>query len=250
MNHKTAISRFVGLVVLLVAAMSLIACSAQSQAAVPGSSVPAEGSAITVIGEGTAYGEPDMAHVNVGVETFAESVSDATSQNEAIVQQMMATLTEMGISAEDIQTSNYNLWAEQRYSEEGPVGIVGYRVNNNVTVTIRDINMVGDVLGAVTEAGANSIHGVSFSVADPAALEAEARESAIADARAQAASLAELNGLSLGDVKLVSEVIGYSNIPPMGGGGMAMDMAESAVPSISPGQLTYNVQVQVTYSAE
>ncbi len=250
MNHKTAISRFVGLVVLLVAAMSLIACSPQSQAAAPGSSVPAEGSAITVVGEGIAYGEPDMAYVTVGVETFAETVSDATSQNEAVVQQIMTTLTGMGIAAEDIQTSNYNLWAEQRYSEEGPTGIVGYRVNNNVTVTIRDINMVGDVLGAVTEAGANSIHGVTFSVADPAALEADARESAIADARAQAASLAELNGLTLGDVKIVSEVIGQSSIPPMGGGGMAMDVAMESAPSISPGQLTYNVRVQVTYSAE
>ena len=54
-------------------------------------------------------------------------------------------------------------------------GIAGYRVSNQVNVKIRDIALVGDVLAAVTEAGANSIYGVNFSVADPAALEAEAR---------------------------------------------------------------------------
>jgi uncharacterized protein YggE len=158
----------------------------------------------------------------------------------------MTALEEEGIAADDIQTSNYGIWAEQRYGENGPEGIVGYRVTNQVSVTIRDIENVGTVIAAATEAGANNVHGVSFSVADPAALETEARAEAIADAHARAASLADLNDVELGEVVAVSEVIGRP-VPLEGFGGARMAQAEAA-PSISPGELTYNVEVQVTFA--
>jgi len=99
----------------------------------------------------------------------------------------------------------------------------------------------------VTEAGANAIYGVNFSVADPAALEAEARAQAMQDAAERAASLAELGNVTLGGVTVISEIVGQPVMPlGMGGGGYAMEQAASA-PGISPGQLSYQVQVQVTY---
>jgi len=162
----------------------------------------------------------------------------------------MAALTAAGIADEDIQTTNYSLYAEQIYGDKGPEGIAGYRISNQVNVKIRDISRVGDVLGAVTEAGANAIYGVNFSVADPAALEAEARAQAMEDAAKRAASLAELGNVTLGDVKVISEVVGQPVMPlGMGGGGFAMEQAASA-PGISPGQLSYQVQVQVTYNIQ
>ena len=160
----------------------------------------------------------------------------------------MAALTAAGIAAEDIQTTNYSLYAEQTYGENGPTGIAGYRVSNQVNVKIRDIALISDVLAAVTEAGANAIYGVNFSVADPAALEAEARALAMQDAANRAASLAELGSVSLGEVVVISEVVGAPVMPY--GGGYAMEQAASAAPGISPGQLSYQVQVQVTYSIQ
>jgi uncharacterized protein len=202
---------------------------------------------ITVVGQGEAFGAPDKATIQVGVETFAPAVSEATSQNEATIARIMTALTNLNIPAEDIQTTNYSLWAEQIYGERGPEGIAGYRVNNQVNVTMRDINQVSAVLAGVMDAGANTIYGIQFSVADPAGLEEEARAAAMADANARATSLAELAGVQLGNVKIVSEVIGQPIMPYGLGGGMAMaEMA--AAPSISPGQLSYNVQVQVTYA--
>jgi len=65
-----------------------------------------------------------------------------------------------------------------------------------INVTIRDINQIGEILAAVTEAGANNIYGVNFTVSDPAALEAEARAEAMADARSRAESLAKLSGVN------------------------------------------------------
>jgi uncharacterized protein YggE len=209
------------------------------------------GGAITVIGRGEAFGQPDQANVSVGVEIFAETVEEATNENQAILDRIIEALQEEGIASEDIQTSNYSLWAEQRHNEEGFQGITGYRVSNQVNVTVRDINSLGAVLAAVTEAGANSIHGVHFSVSDPAALEAKARALAMEDARARAEELSGLAGLELGAAKLISEIIGQPPIMPMRAGA-DFAIAESAIPEpgISPGQLGFQAQVQVTFNAE
>lgn len=231
----------------------LIACNPAANGIIAANSataaqVPLSNGGITVVGQGEAYGTPDQAEVQVGVETFAPTVSEATTKNEATLQQIMGALAAQGIAPEDIQTTNYSLWAEQIYGENGPEGIAGYHVSNQVNVTIHDVNKVSDVLGAVTEAGANSIYGISFSVADPAALEEEARADAMADARVVAGSLAELAGVQLGDIIMISEVIGQP-VAPMGGGMARMDMAASG-PGISPGELSYQLQVQVTFGIQ
>lgn len=240
--------RFVGILALLALTALLAACGGP---ATPATAVESAAGGITVIGQGEAYGQPDQAQVQAGVEIFAETVSEATSQNEAVIAQIIAALGQMGINAEDIQTTNYSLWAEQIYGDRGPEGIAGYRVTNMVNVTIRDIDTVGEVLAAVTDAGANSIYGINFTVADPAALEDEARAAAMADARKRAESLAELGGVSLGDVQIISEVIGQPAPMPMGFGGADFAVMESAVaPSISPGELSYQVQIQVTFDIQ
>lgn len=230
------------LALLLVALLGACAPAARQPAAAPAGEA---GRGITVVGRGEALGRPDQAEVQIGVETFAETVAQATGENETTVASLMTALEAEGIDPADIQTSNYGIWAEQRYGENGPEGIVGYRVTNQVSVIIRDVEKVGAVIGAATEAGANNVHGVSFSVADPAALEAEARAEAIADAHARAASLADLNDVELGEVVTVSEVIGRP-VTVEGFGGARAVQAEAA-PGISPGQLTYNVEVQVTF---
>lgn len=246
-NKKSVIAVFL----VLVVAMALAACGGAlpTQANTAAAQQTTNVGGITVIGQGTAYGQPDQATVIVGVDSFAPTVQEATTQNQTTLDNVMAALDAAGIVAEDIQTTNYSLYAEQIYGEKGPEGIAGYRVSNQVNVKIRDIAVVGDVLAAVTEAGANAIYGVNFSVADPAALEAEARAAAVADARKRAESLAELGGVALGDVVVISEVVGTPVMPLGMGGGVAMEQAASA-PGISPGQLSYQVQVQVTYGIQ
>ena len=237
---------------IAIMALALVACNAAqaggtaAPAAQSGSTVSAGG--VTVVGQGTAYGQPDQATVVVGVDSFAATVGEATAQNQTTLDNVMAALAAAGIANEDIQTTNYSLYAEQTYGENGPTGIAGYRVSNQVNVKIRDIALVGDVLAAVTEAGANAIYGVNFSVADPAALEAEARALAMQDAANRAASLAELGSVTLGKITVISEVVGTPVMPY--GGGYALEQAASAVPGISPGQLSYQVQVQVTYGIQ
>lgn len=233
---------------LLALASLVIGCAPVSAGSsdVVDTSQPEQMASIKVVGSGEALGQPDEAQVTVGVETFAPKVNDATADNEATIEAILTALKEAGITSDDIQTSNYSLWAEQKYGDNGPEGIAGYRVANQVMVVIRDIDKVGEVLAAAIAAGANSIYGVQFSVADPASLEAEAREKALEDARQRAESLARLSDLTLGDIRAIDEAFNQFPGPaPMGGGygGGAMDSSTN----ISPGQLSYQSQVQVTF---
>jgi uncharacterized protein YggE len=127
---------------------------------------------------------------------------------------------------------------------------VRYRVSNNVQVTIRDLDNVGTILDAAVEAGANNIFGVDFALDDPSVVESEARQKAVEDARAKAEELATLNGVTLGDVVSVSEVVG------LGGGYYMGNFSEQAMmrmgggggAPIAPGELELTMQLQVIYA--
>jgi uncharacterized protein len=224
---------------ILATAMTLAACTDQHNTF-------AETRSITVTGEGEASGAPDQASVSAGVQILAETVIEATRENESIIGKIMEALDEQGIPSEKIQTSNYSIWAEQNYQEPGQNRISGYRVSNVVTVKIDDIDKVGDVLAAVVNAGANSIHGIQFGVKDTKALEQQAREAAMADARARAESLARLAGVQLGEVLSISTSYGAG--PPRPMMSRSYDMAEAAAPSISPGQQSLSVQIHATFA--
>jgi uncharacterized protein YggE len=85
------------------------------------------------------------------------------------------------------------------------------------------------------------VHGLSFTVSDESLWQGQAREKAMADARARAAELASLAGVNLGQVVSVSEVIG--GLP------MAMFKGVESTP-IAPGELEMGTQVQVTFAIE
>lgn len=210
---------------------------------------PVTARTITVVGEGVVNIEPDVARTNIGVEVLRPTVEDAAAENAAIVEALLATLTELGIPGEDIQTSGFNVFAE-RYGAGGPVSEeeVQYRVSNSVTVIIRDLDQVGAVLDAAIKAGANNIYGVEFLLDDATAARSEARELAVENARATAEELAMLNGVQVGKILAISEVVGgaggfYNNsISSFQVGTVSADRTP-----IQPGQLRLTMQLQLTY---
>jgi uncharacterized protein YggE len=206
---------------------------------------------ITVVGQGSARIEPDIARVSIGVETSAETVAEAVTENEVKMESILAALVELGIKEEDIQTMHYSIQIE-RYPEPRVVSAEPeeakptYRVSNMANVTIRDLDMVGDVLDSVVEAGANNIWGVSFSVDDPEAAQAEARANAIENAGTRAADLATLSGVELGPVMSISEIVGGGPTPM----GLGVERAMAGAGPISPGEVEVNYQIQVVYFIE
>jgi hypothetical protein len=225
-------------------AIGLVSCSDRQ-----GSFV--ESRSISVTGEGEASGPPDQAEVSAGVQILADTVIEATRQNQSVIERIMAALEEQGIPQEKIQTSNYSIWAEQNYPDPRDPrqqnGISGYRVSNIVSVSIDNIEKIGEVLAAVTNAGANTIHGIQFGVRDTAALEQKAREAAMTDARARAEALAKLAGVQLGEVMSISTSL--SGGPPRPMMARSFEMADTAAaPGISPGQQRFSVQIHATFA--
>lgn len=206
---------------------------------------PEERNAISVTGEGRIYADPDMAQIVIGVESRAPTAKEAASKNSGDMSEVMAVLKEMGIAEEDIQTVDYSIRAEMYYPEKEEPKVIGYVVTNAVQVKVRDLNLVGDLLDRVTEAGANNIYGITFTIEDPRPFQEQAREKAVADARKKAQQLADLADIRLGDLLSISEYIMGGPVyveraapsEGIGGGG----------PSISPGQLEIVVQVGMSY---
>ena len=94
--------------------------------------------------------------------------------------------------------------------------------------------------------GANTINGVSFSVADPSKLYDEARKAAFADAKAKAQLYAEVAGEELGDIRNINESQGMSQPPQPYMMKAVADSAGASVP-IEGGELSYSINVQVTW---
>jgi uncharacterized protein YggE len=205
---------------------------------------------ISVTGVGEAFGRPDIATVQVGVSVTDPDVGDAVAESNARMEAITAALVEMGVAAGDIQSTNFSVWPEDRYDPQTgqATGERVYHVDSTVIAKIRDIDRAGEAIEVALDAGANNVYGLGFSIDDTAALEAEARELAIADAHERAQQLAEQFGVSLGEVVTINEAAygpptTYS--PAVGG----MGGAEGA-PPISEGTLALNVTVNVTYAIE
>jgi|JRYE01.1.fsa_nt_gb uncharacterized protein YggE len=226
--------------VLLVAFNWLVA--ARAQAPVPA----ATQAVVSVAGTGVAYGSPDMAVIEVGVSVFGADVRTALSEADASMSAVRDAILAAGIAAEDIRTTSLNVWRDERTNPEGEVVIDRYQVSHSYQVQVRDVDTVGEVLAAAVDAGANSIGGISFTIADHAALATEARALAMADARAKAEQLADLAGVTLGAVTAITE----AGASQPNGYPMAARFEMSAMSSVEGGQLAVTVTVTLTYAID
>jgi uncharacterized protein YggE len=233
----------VGLVLLAVVLVLQLVVVAGPAA--PGSVTEPTG--ITVMAQGKATGKPDLAMITVGVETRNAEARAAAEENDDRMADVMAAILELGVAEEDIQTVDYSVRAEIDWDDDER-RVIGYVVSNSVMLKLREVDKAGDVLDAVTAAGANNIYGIQFTFDDPAVLREEARAEAMAQARDKAEALAQLAGVGLGKPRYINE--SFMESPPyylepmyaaaergMGGG---------AAP-VQPGQLEVAVQVQITF---
>ncbi len=228
------------LTILLLASLVLSGCSALTGA-------PER--TLTVTGNGTATVSPDVASVTLGIQTRHDLVAQAVTQNNAVAVRIMDAARGVGVTDADMRTAYFSVYSQPKYDEFGsPTGEVSYFVDNSLEVRLRDVTKLSDLLQTAVNAGANSIYGINFSVADTKAAEDQARDEAIGDARGRADELAALAGVSLG--KIVSVTTGAYGYPAqpyypaygVGGGGDA--------PPTQAGSLEVSVQVTVVYEVQ
>ncbi len=200
---------------------------------------------ISVNGVGAVSAAPDVAYVQLGVETINADPAAAVKESTDKMAAVMAALAAQGIPAEAIQTVSYDMTLEQVPNQDGqPSGEIRYHVGNIVRIKVTDLSKTAAVLSTALEAGANTVSGVEFGVLDPVALQVQARDKAIADAQAKATQLANGFGAKLGPIHNVNEFSGP--MPTAARFDTSAAVANAAVP-VSPGQLTVTIEVQATY---
>jgi uncharacterized protein len=203
---------------------------------------------ITIAGEGKVTARPDLVRIDLGVQTDAKTVSEAQRQNTQKMNSIIAALKALKIASEDIQTTGYSIYPKYQYTD-GRSFIEGYTVSQNVTVKVRNLDSVGDVLAKAGELGANQVGGIQFTIDEPKALEEQAREKAIDDARQKAQTLAEQLGLTIIKVVSFTESSGSTPPPyPMYAKAMDLGAAEAAPsPTIESGSLEVVSNVNVVF---
>lgn len=203
---------------------------------------------ITVVATGAAFGPPDQAHVDVGFTTTDEDVADALEAADEAIRAVQAAIAAVGVAERDVRTTTFAVWREERFEERAATPAVVYRVTHHLRVTVRDVDAVGRLLVAATDAGANYVGGVTFTVQDARELEATARSNAFDAAREKAEQLARLAGVTLGaPVSIVEVELG--GVVPFGGARTAPMLVESMADApVAGGELAVEVRVEVRFA--
>ena len=196
-------------------------------------------------GEGRISVAPDIARVTIGVDAQDQSLARANADATTRMGKVMSTLEKAGVAAKDVRTIRYAVDV-QRSFEKSTTGVVtGYRVVNQVLVTVRDLRRLSGLLDQVVAAGANDVGGLSLEKEDISAERGRALERAMFDARARASVLAKAAGASLGEALQVNEG-GPMPIRPIG----VMNVRTASVSEVpvSPGELEIFATVDVAFA--
>lgn len=206
---------------------------------------------ITVTGTAKISATPDVAVLSIGIVSEGATVNLAqkgtTEKMNSIVN---ALKNDFKVEAKDIRTDNFSVNPKYDWNN-GKQNIVGYTVNQFVSVKVRNFDNTGNILAKATELGANNVSGPIFSIDDPEKAKAEARTQAIAQAKEKAQVLADQVGIKLGRlVNFYEGGLETANFTSgMGGGPVSMmDSAVKVAPSIEPG--TQDIQLTVNLSYE
>lgn len=164
---------------------------------------------ITVNGSGETLVTADTAVVSVGVSVRKKDALEAQGAANEVIASIRAALTGAGLKEEDISTGYISLYAVYDYSKDVEE-IIAYSANSSLAIKVTDMGRVGEVIDLAFGAGANTLDGVSFSVADDTDARKESLKAAVEDAKEKAAVLAEAAGLGEIEIESIQEGTVYS----------------------------------------
>lgn len=212
-----------------------------------------------VTGEGTVAAKPDIATLTVGISAEALTVKAAQDQVNLNINKVSEAIKKLGVEEKDIQTQNYQI--NPNYDFQGSTQrITGYSASTNLSIKVRKIDLINQVIDEATANGANQVGSISFDVDDEPVgsqtlstktkLENEARQKAVAAARKKAEDAAKIAGFRLGRIVNYSEGFDGGPVPmPLRamsapGGGEKLDTA------IEPGSSEIKVVVTLSYELQ
>jgi hypothetical protein len=159
---------------------------------------------ITVAGYGKINGNNDIAVTTLGYSNTDKDVAKAQADNKKVMDQVYAELKKMGIADKDLQSS-YSIYPDYNYTQDKGQQLIGYRVSNSLSIKIRNLGKISDVLSLAGKYGATEVSGLSFTIDEPENLKSQARDKALMDAKVRADHLSNVLGLRLGSVITYNE---------------------------------------------
>jgi uncharacterized protein YggE len=203
---------------------------------------------ISVNGEGRVTIQPDTFYITIGIDELDADLATAQSRAAEKMNAVIDALKAAGVAEDDIQTSGYSIYMDRDYNQPSQP-ILGYHVTHTVNAKVRDLSKAGTTIEAAVNAGANNIQNVWFGLENQDGAIKQARELAVADARAKAEELARLTNATLGPVQSVSESSGGGAPVPY-----ATDLAagesdaRAMAPTINPGTTEVVMSVSMVYA--
>ncbi len=206
---------------------------------------------LEVAGNGEARVAPDMASLNLAIETHATTAQQSAGQNAALAEKVVSSLTKKLQGKGKVWTGGYSLYPE--YNEprpsEKPI-VTGYRAENSITVETGEIGMLGALIDTAVGAGANRINFLNFTLRDETRARSEAIAKAAGDAQAQADSLAKALGVKLGPIVKATTQAEVRPVPIMRAQMAAAMMVGGAPTPVEPNEVTVPATVSITYQIQ
>ena len=281
-------SRFFGLfstlIIVLIVFVAALAINTFKENGYIGHGAYTTPNTISVQGTGDMLAIPDTATFSFSVVTNAKTVTAAQDSAATKTNAIISAVKALGVADVDIQTTDYSSYPTYDSTRSicpldqsvQPAGVVssgsgsaqamyiayppctnskqvltGYEVSETITVKVRKTADAGAVLTKVGDLGATNISGLNFVIDNPDTVQAQARDKAIADAKAKAEVLAKSLGVRLTKIVNFSEngqypgPIYYSMDAQTKSAGSA-----AAIPSIQTGQNKITSNVTITYEVD
>jgi uncharacterized protein YggE len=171
-----------------------VTCAATAQTVTKATDDSRRVTKVMVSGDSIIQAQPDTAILTLAVVTQAKQALDAQQQNATKSDAMIRALKAAAGTGAEVKTGGYSLQPQRVYKEGQPPTITGYEARNTVTVTLGDLTKVGAVIDAATQAGANDVGGISFTLRQ----DRPARDKALSEATREAMSKAQVIAQALG----------------------------------------------------
>ncbi|GGG09823.1 hypothetical protein GCM10010913_34580 [Paenibacillus aceti] len=203
---------------------------------------------ISVVGNGEITVKPDIAYLSIGVETQAKTAKEAQSANAAKFSQISKLLKDTWkIDSKDLKTGQFYVQPNYTYNEKEGQKLTGYTATHTLNVTYRDLEKVGTLIDAVTEAGANRIDNIRFSVENGDQYLAEVIQKAMNNANVKASAIAKAANRQLGAALNISQSGGNVSLYSENYAMKTMAVAADSGTSVEPGEITVSTSLSITY---
>lgn len=201
-----------------------------------------EDNKMTIEGKGVVKARPDIGLISIGVVSQGKDLKNIQQENADKTNKVIESLIKMGVDDKDIKTENYNITPEYDFID-GKQIFKGYKVTNNLRITIRDLKGMGQIIDTAVDNGANNINSINFTLSDPRKYYLEALKIAYHDSLLKARTLAATMKVELNTTPISIVEQEQGSVPF---GQISMKMLASATP-IEPGQIEINAILTVIF---